>query len=279
MVNSETHRQISNRFNIAESTSHSIIINCLLAMNNVAGNIIVWPTENAALKNIQNFNNLRGVNSFPNVFGCIDGCHINTLFPWEKRSKMPKLDRNMFCNRKQVPSVVLQGIVDAELKFIDVFAGWPGRSHDARIYRCSKIGQLILNNPLSLFPKSCHILGDGAYPLTEGLLTPYKDNGHLSLKEKNFNRKLSSSRVLIEQAFGKLICRFRKLKHMDIYKKDFCGKVITATCCLHNICITNNDDIEVANSFQPDIIQEMRDEETTAGSTKRNFICDSLPTC
>lgn len=66
---------------------------------------------------------------------------------------------------------------------------------------------------------------------------------------------------------------------MDIYKKDFCGKVITAACCLHNICITNNDDIEVANSFQPDIIQEMRDEETRAGSTKRNFICDSLPIC
>lgn len=63
---------------------------------------------------------------------------------------------------------------------------------------------------------------------------------------------------------------------MDIYKKDFCGKVITAACCLHNICITNNDDIEVANSFQPEIIQEMREEETTAGSTKRNFICDSL---
>ncbi|KAL5239320.1 hypothetical protein ACI65C_006730 [Semiaphis heraclei] len=153
----------------------------------------------------------------------------------------------------------IMGIVDAELKFLDVFAGWPGRPHDARIYQCSKIGQLlILNNLLSLFPKSCHILGDGAYPLT-----PYKDNGHLSLKEKNFNRKLSSSRVLIEQPFGKLICRFRKFKHMDIYIKDFCGKVITAACCLHNICITNNDDIEVANSLQPGIIQELREEETT----------------
>jgi len=41
---------------------------------------------------------------------------------------------------------------------------------------------------------------------------------------------------------------------MDIYKKDFCGEVITAACCLHKICITNNDDIEVANCFQPDII-------------------------
>eukprot|EP00102_Acyrthosiphon_pisum_P018794 XP_016656004.1 PREDICTED: putative nuclease HARBI1 [Acyrthosiphon pisum] len=108
MANCETHRQIGNRFNIAESTSHDIITNCLLAMNDVAGKIIVWPTGVAALENIQKFNSLRGLNSFPNVFGCIDGCHINTLFPWEKRTKMPKLDRNMFCNRKQVPSVVLQ---------------------------------------------------------------------------------------------------------------------------------------------------------------------------
>lgn len=98
------------------------------------------------------------------------------------------------------------------MKFIDVFAGWPGRSHDARIFRCSIIGQSILNNPSSVLPISCHILGDGAYPLSDGLMIPYKDNGHLTQKQKNFNRKLSSTRVLIEQAFGKLICRFRKLK-------------------------------------------------------------------
>lgn len=97
------------------------------------------------------------------------------------------------------------------MKFIDVFAGWPGRSHDARIFRCSTIGQTIINNPSSILPNSSYILGDGAYPLTEGLMTPYKDNGNLSLRQKNFNFKLSSSRVLIEQAFGKLICRFRKL--------------------------------------------------------------------
>lgn len=108
---------------------------------------------------------------------------------------------------------LFQGIVDAELKFIDVFAGWPGRTHDARIFRCSTIGQSILNHPRSVLPTPCHILGDGAYPLTEGLLVPYKDNGHLTQKQKNFNRKLSSTRVLIEQAFGKLIGGFRKLKY------------------------------------------------------------------
>ncbi|XP_060859768.1 uncharacterized protein LOC132936967 [Metopolophium dirhodum] len=162
------------------------------------------------------------------------------------------------------------------MKFIDVFAGWPGRSHDARIFRCSIIGQTIINNPSSILPNSCYILGDGAYPLAEGLMIPYKDNGNLSLKQKNFNHKLSSSRVLIEQAFGKLIGRFQKIKHMDLYKKNFCGKVITAACCLYNICISNNDTFDAAVPIQAELnLQEIRNE-VISSTTKRNLICDTL---
>ncbi|CAI6372036.1 unnamed protein product [Macrosiphum euphorbiae] len=276
MANCETYRQIANRFDVADSTSHAIVNNCLIALNSVAAKIIVWPSGQAATDNLNKFNLLRGDNSFPNVFGCIDGCHINTLFPWEKRTKMPKLDRNMFCNRKQVPTIVLQGIVDANLKFIDVFAGWPGRTHDARIYRCSSIGQVIINNPWTILPPTCHILGDGAYPLTEGLMVPYKDNGHLTRQEKNFNRALSSTRILIEQAFGKLICRFRKLKHMDIYKKDVCGKIITAACCLHNICMSVGDDYIDYDPIPSEETIEENEEEIMGGMIKRDFICNSL---
>lgn len=45
-------------------------------------------------------------------------------------------------------------------------------------------------------------------------MVPYKDNGHLALAQKNFNRILSSSLVVIEQALGKVIERFRKLKYV-----------------------------------------------------------------
>lgn len=48
-------RKIGNRFNITESTSHDIITNYLLAMNDVAGKIIVRTTGEAALENIQKF--------------------------------------------------------------------------------------------------------------------------------------------------------------------------------------------------------------------------------
>ncbi|CAI6363007.1 unnamed protein product [Macrosiphum euphorbiae] len=214
MANCETHRQIANRFNLSDSTSHGIIINCLLQLNTLNRVFIKWPSGQRAIETMEKFHALRQT-SFPNVIGAVDGCHIAILAPWEKRSVMPKLDRNMFYNRKQVPSVLLQGIVNADQIFIDVFAGWPGSSHDARVFRKSTIGQNILENHGSILPPNCHILGDGAYPLTEKIMVPYKDNGHLTQNQKNFNKILSSSRVVVEQAFGKLIGRFRKLKYIS----------------------------------------------------------------
>lgn len=96
--------------------------------------------------------------------------------------------------------------------FINVFAGWPGASHDARVFRRSNIGQKLLDEPWTVIPEGAHILGDGAYPLTDALMIPYKNNGHLTPAQIYFNQKLSSSRIVVEQAFGKLVGRFRKLK-------------------------------------------------------------------
>lgn len=66
---------------------------------------------------------------------------------------------------------------------------------------------------------------------------------------------------------------------MDIYRKDFCSKIIIASCCLHNICIINKDIYEMANStelFRPDILQEIEHQENTSAVNKRNYICDLL---
>ncbi|XP_022162441.1 uncharacterized protein LOC111028202, partial [Myzus persicae] len=100
-------RQIANRFNLSDSTSHGVIINCLQQMNILNRVFIQWPSGQKAIETVDKFNALRQT-SFPNVIGAVDGCHIAILAPWEKRSVMQKLDRNMFYNRKQVPSVLLQ---------------------------------------------------------------------------------------------------------------------------------------------------------------------------
>jgi len=63
-------------------------------------------------------------------------------------------------------------------------------------------------------------------------MVPYKDNGHLTRAQRNFNSKLSSCRVVIENAFGCLKQRFRQLYH---FKLRNIVQIIHACCVLHNL--------------------------------------------
>lgn len=68
---------------------------------------------------------------FPQCIGAIDGTHIPVT--------PPALHRNDYRNRKGWCSVNAQCIVDHQFLFIDVYAGWPGRSHDARVFKNSEV--------------------------------------------------------------------------------------------------------------------------------------------
>lgn len=76
-------------------------------INQVSNKLIKWPTSIDAKINLEKFKALRQV-PFPETFGAIDGSHIKILAPWADRKIMPKLNRKMFFNRKQVATVLLQ---------------------------------------------------------------------------------------------------------------------------------------------------------------------------
>jgi DDE superfamily endonuclease len=63
--------------------------------------------------------------------GSIDGSHIQIDKPTERHDD--------YVNRKSYHSMVLQGICNEHKKFIDVFIGYPGSVHDARVFRNSDI--------------------------------------------------------------------------------------------------------------------------------------------
>ncbi|ETV72567.1 hypothetical protein H257_12333 [Aphanomyces astaci] len=75
----------------------------------------------------------------------------------------------------------------------------------------SQLGQTIRR----CFPTSSLVNGDSGYTLLLSLLTPYvphEEGGRLSNTQKRFNYKLSSSRIVVECAFGRLKEGFRILK-------------------------------------------------------------------
>lgn len=119
------------------------------------------------------------------------------------------------------------------MKFLNCFCGYAGSCHDARVLRNSDLwnyGLEVCNGN--------HIIADGAYPLRRWLMTPYRDNGHLSQEQKHFNYMLSANRVVIERAFGLLKGRFRRLHHLDVLSIQTAVKIIMCTCILHNICLS-----------------------------------------
>lgn len=141
---------------------------------------------------------------------------------------------------------------------------------------------------LSIFLDNYYLLGDSAYPCLKQLIVPYRDNGHLTRAQRNFNQKLSSCRVIIENAFGCLKQRFRQLYHFKLRDIIRMVRVIHACCVLHNMANAGeieyfeapmNDeypDIEVQGRHIQHIEQRIEVPENETGVYIRDEICRQL---
>lgn len=213
---------------------------------------------------------------FKGIIGAIDGSHVKII--------KPKEHPNSYCNRKNYHSVLLQGVCDNQKLFLDVYAGEAGSIHDMRLFRKSDLYQRISNLSVE-FPNDSHIIGDLAYKLTETLLVGFKNIGGLTNRQKNFNKKLSQCRIVIEHAFAYLKGRFRRLKYLETVKLDLIALLIVSECILHNICIFNGDlpeeivndvDVEQIRDENPDNAEAREEDQNMAAIRKRINIMNAL---
>ena len=224
-------RSISDRFNVKKSSVHvSCQRVCDAIKNNLAEHLIKWPSGGRAVEVMEGFEEQERV---PAVIGAIDGSHIPIRAPRECPEN--------YINRKDFHSIVLQACCDHEMFFTNCYCGWPGSVHDSRVLRNSDIFYSASNRHDDFFPNNSHLLGDAAYPLQTWIMTPYKDNGHLTEQQKTYNHLLSSTRMVIERAFALLKGQFRRLKYVDIDKVDDIPKIVIVACVLHNINLCNED--------------------------------------
>ncbi|KAF2880619.1 hypothetical protein ILUMI_25559 [Ignelater luminosus] len=128
-----------------------------------------------------------------------------------------------------------------------------------------------------------------AYPLATYLMVPYKDNGNLTPREKNFNLILSKSRAVIENAYALLKGRFRRLKYIETVRMEFIVLLVMSATILHNLCILCDDKVEELFSMEKEILEEretapvvnaceeIRNRGNAAAIQKRRDIENSLP--
>ena len=87
-----------------------------------------------------------------------------------------------------------------DLHFLDIFVGWPGRSHDAKVFHNNPLyrnlpGRLHTGQNQRLI-EMYYIVADAAYTLSPQVLTPFRKpiNRDLNEVETTFNSHLSSKR-------------------------------------------------------------------------------------
>ncbi len=96
--------------------------------------------------------------------------------------------------------------------FMNIFVGWPGSCHHARIlansavFAKSEASDLVPDMKLRISGVDVPVvlLGDPAYPLLPWLMKPYTATGPLTREQRQFNYQLSRARVVDEGTFVRL---------------------------------------------------------------------------
>ncbi|MCO5572167.1 hypothetical protein L7F22_025918 [Adiantum nelumboides] len=105
--------------------------------------------------------------------------------------------------------MLVQGIVDASMRFLDVNIGWPESGNDKRILRNSGFYRLCQGRERLTGPSFHHenlsiqeyIVGDSGYVLLPWLLIPYPRPMLQSTSHCRYNFLHSSTRIVVERAF------------------------------------------------------------------------------
>ncbi|CAM5161408.1 unnamed protein product [Natator depressus] len=163
----DSYRSVGNQFEVGKST---VGVAVLQVANAIIDQLL---SRVVTLGNVQTIVDGFNALGFPNCGGVIDGTHIPILAPEHQGGQ--------YINRKEYFSMVLQALADHKRRFTNINVGWPGKVHDACIFRNSGLFEQLQEG--TYFPDQkitvgdvempIVILRDPAYPLMPWLMKPY----------------------------------------------------------------------------------------------------------
>ena len=106
----------------------------------------------------------------------------------------------------------MQAVADYQGLFIDIYVGWPGKVHNARVFVNSSFSKGMVSG--TLFPDRKQlmngvevplvILGNPAYFSLPWLMKPYSQHAAMTTQMEHYNYRQSRARMVGENAFGHL---------------------------------------------------------------------------
>lgn len=234
-----------------------------------------WPSTEQEMTLIkQKFEKIRGL---PNCCGAIDTTHITMLLTSSDQEADTWLDP------KQNHSMILQAIVDPDLRFRNIVTGWPGKMNDSSVLQSSSFftlcqkGEKLNGKKIHLSEETElteYIIGDSGFPLLPWLVTPYQVK-ELSKTEADFNKRLLATQVVAHRALARLK-EVWKMIQGEMWRPDRhkLPRFILVCCILHNIVIDMEDNVldEFPSSLHhdPGYRQEICESVDKAGSVLRD---------
>lgn len=204
--------------------------------------------------------------NIPYLCGSIDGSIIKISAP----SCVSYIPREFWCKRKKAYSLNLMVICDHRKRILYADARWPGSTSDTgAVSRSRFLRNLFVRRDETLFPLPFMILSDGGFHKRACFIAPDLPAGNQM--ENSFNTRISSARCIVENAFGLLKMKWRRLHQHSIAESTrVIPQLILCACVLHNICIDAGD----INDEEDAAIRD--EEEAAADRIEINAACNRI---
>lgn len=236
---------VGDSFGMNQSTVSQLTWRFVEAMEERGLHHLCWPSTEAEMEIIKS--KFEKIRSLPNCCGAIDTTHIMMTLP----NVHP--DNDVWIDYEKNSSMILQAIVDPEMRFRNVIAGWPGSLSDAIVlqssgfFKLSEDGERLNGKKIVLSEGTElreYIVGDAGFPLLPWLLTPYPRRG-LSDFQAEFNKRHYATRMVAQRALARLKEMWRII-HGVMWKPDRhrLPRIILVCCILHNIIIDMEDEMQ-----------------------------------
>ncbi|KAK4286510.1 hypothetical protein QN277_003056 [Acacia crassicarpa] len=241
---------IGDSFGLNHSTVSQVTWRFVESMEERGLQHLQWPSTEAEIISIKSkFEKVRGL---PNCCGVIDATHITMCLPASEPSS------NVWLDHKKNHSMVLQAIVDPDMRFRDIVTGWPGRMKDWLVFESSNFYKLCnkgerLNGKKLLLPEGSeireYIIGDSGYPLLPYLVVPYEGK-ELPGPKAEFNRRHFATQIVAQRALARLKEMWRIIQGvMWRPDKHKLPRIILVCCLLHNIVIDMQGEVQDEQSL------------------------------
>lgn len=235
-----------------------------------------WPSTEKQLTDIKSkFEKIQGL---PNCCGAIDTTHIVMLL------STSELTGDVWLDRKENHSMLLQAIVDPDLRFLDIVTGLPGKMSEnsvlqsSNFFRLCEKGERLNGNKAKIPAEEAelqeYIVGDAGFPSLPWLLTPHRES-ELSESKLDFNRRISATRVVAQRALARLKDVWKMIQGvMWRPDKHKLPRFILVCCILHNIVIDMEDEVldqlPLSHHHDPGYSQEFCESVDKTGSVLRD---------